>query len=78
MVGDLLGLLDGAAVLEVGSDANRPESMISDFVEQANRLGPAFDHPLGVVEVHRAGGQAALISLALNHRGGSSSFPLVR
>ncbi len=30
VVGDLLGLLDGAAVLEVGGDAGGPEGVVAD------------------------------------------------
>ena len=38
MVGDLLGVFDGAAVLQVGGDAGRPEGMVADVLGQADGL----------------------------------------
>ena len=58
MVGDLLGVLDGAAAFEVGGDAGGPEGVVADVFGQADGLGPAFDHPQGVVAVASAGRSA--------------------
>jgi hypothetical protein len=60
VVGDLLGVLDGAAVLEVGGNAGGPEGMIANVSGQADCLGTPFDHPPGVDAVHRPGGHAAV------------------
>ncbi len=57
MVGDLLGVLDGAAILEVGGDAGGSEGVVADFFGQADGLGSAFDHPPGLDAVHRTGGE---------------------
>jgi len=53
VVGNLLGVLDGAAVLELGSDAGGSKGVVADVFGQAYGLGPAFNHPPGVDAVHR-------------------------
>lgn len=60
MVGDLLGMLDGAAILQVGGDAGGPKRMAANGFRQANCFRPHLDHPQGVVPVHRPGSQHPL------------------
>jgi hypothetical protein len=44
MIGDMLRHFQFAAVLEVGSDAGRAESMIANLRLDAGGLGTALDH----------------------------------
>jgi len=52
VVGDLLRSFQLAAVLHVGSDASGTESVIADFRFDLRGLGPALNHPVGVLLPH--------------------------
>jgi hypothetical protein len=51
MIGDMLRHFQFAAVLQVGSDAGRAESMIANLRLDAGGLGAALDHAVGVLLV---------------------------
>lgn len=59
MGGDLLGLLDGSAVFEVGGDAGGPEGVVADAGGEAGGDGPALDHVEGVATAERKAGDEA-------------------
>jgi hypothetical protein len=69
VVGDLLGVFDGAAVFQVSGDAGGPEGVVANVFGQADRLGPSFYHPQGVVAIHRPGGQLAVRVEGAEERG---------
>jgi len=48
MVGHRCGLLQRAAVLEIGRDARRPETVVADLGLDAGRRGSPADHRMGV------------------------------
>jgi hypothetical protein len=48
VVGECLGVLERALVLEVGGDAGRAEGMIADLGLDARRRAP-LDHPIHVL-----------------------------
>ena len=56
MVGDGLGVLDGAAVFKIGGDAGCPKRVIANRFGQAKGFGPAFDHVEGIPAGQRAAG----------------------
>ena len=57
VVGDPLGVLDGAAFFEVGGDAGGPEGMAADGFGQADGVGTAFNHIECVAGIERSAGQ---------------------
>ncbi len=59
MCGDLLGVLDGAAVFQVGGDAGGPEGMAACCVGQPGGLGTAFHHVEGVTSSEGLAGELA-------------------
>jgi len=59
MIGDMLRHFQFAAVLQVGSDAGRAESMIANLRLDAGRLRAALNHAIGVLLVHRFFSQKA-------------------
>src|SRR4051812_1371922 len=56
VVGNLLGLFQGAAVRPECRDAGGAERMAADAFGKPCGLGPALNHLPGVVAVHGAGG----------------------
>ena len=52
MIGDMLRHFQFAAVLQVGSDAGRAESMIANLRLDAGGLRPALNHAIGILLVH--------------------------
>jgi hypothetical protein len=44
MVRDLLRVLDGTTILQVGSDAGRPERVAAGRARQSSLPGAPFDH----------------------------------
>ena len=53
VVGDGLGVLNGAAVLQVGGDAGCPKAMVANGFGQVNGLRSPFNHSERIVRVHR-------------------------
>jgi hypothetical protein len=60
VIGDLLGMLDAAAVFEVGGDAGCPEGVIANAVGQANGFRTSFNHIQCVACIKRAAAQRAM------------------
>src|ERR1700677_668809 len=52
MCGNLLSMLECAAILQIGCDPGRPESMAAGRVGETGLLRPALDHPQHVIGVH--------------------------
>ncbi len=57
MRGDLLGVLECPAVLEVGGDAGGAERVVADRGFDSGSCGPSADHPPGVSLGHRRTGK---------------------
>ncbi len=53
---DLLGVLERAAVLQIGGNPGRPKSMATGGVGQGGALGPPLDHVKHVTASDRIGG----------------------
>jgi hypothetical protein len=52
MRSDLLSVLERAAILQIGRNAGRAESMTAGRVGEAGLLRPTFDHPQHIVGLH--------------------------
>jgi hypothetical protein len=63
-----LGVLNGAAVLQVGSDARGAERVTASGCRQPCREGPAFDHAEHVGPGHRIIGKLAALVYAAEER----------
>ena len=59
VVGDVLGRLERAAVLQVGGDAGGAEGMVPDPGLDAGGLRPALDHAVGVLLPQSVAGEPA-------------------
>ena len=59
VVGDVLGRLERAAVLQVGGDAGGAEGMVADPGLDAGGLRPPLDHAVGVLLPQSVAGEPA-------------------
>src|SRR5215472_4556445 len=57
MRGDLLGVLQGATILQIRGNSGRAKSMTAGGVGQCSSLGPPLDHVEHVAARHRIGSQ---------------------
>ena len=68
MIGDGLGVLERAAVLQVGGDAGGSKRVAAGGVGQGGRLRPPLDHLEDVEPRHRLAGQLVPLVHAAEQR----------
>jgi hypothetical protein len=62
--GNLLSMLERAAILQIGCNAGRAEGMAAGGVGEAGLLRPTLDHPQHVIGIHPVLGQPVALTNA--------------